>query len=844
MTSLTKRAVVCGLIVTLGLLSALPSVLPSFVSRHLPDWYADTTLSLGLDLRGGSQLLLNVDTAAVVQNEHQQLTDQLREQLRKNRLAYRTLTVSPEGPVIALRNAADMDPTLALVEALIQNPDTGTADYSVRRNGEVITMQPSPAFVERLAREAVERSLDVVRKRLNESGLVDPTIVHQGAEGILVQLPGVEDPAHIRALLGTTAQLTFHWVADAKTPADRPLQNLPYQASATTNNTSGLTIEQDSALAGKHIRDARLAYNPETNEPVVSFTLDRSGARLFADLSANNLGRALAIVLDGQVITAPVIRSVIGGQGEISGAFSATEASDLALLLRAGALPAPLEVAEERTVGPELGSDAISMGISTGVLGTALVFAFMLAVYGRWGVIACLALGVNIGLVFGVLSLLGATLTLPGIAGLILSIGMAVDANILINERIREESRRGRSPLMALDAGFKRAFRTILDSNITTLIAISLLFMVGSGPVRGFAVTMGIGLLVSLFTAIFFTRVLMEWRLIRRGRQPLSISGLAWLDRVGTSSLDVMRHRWLGLSVSALLSLASVALFFGPGLTYGIDFSGGYLLEIAARATSLADLRATLEPAFHQIMIQPLADTGNYLLRLPLTQTPLDSPIDLLGQLKGAVTDLVPGVQVLRAEMVGPKVSGSFADMTVLAILLAGLGMLAYLWLRYETHFAIATVVTLALDITKTLGFFSLTGIEFNLTAVAAILALIGYSVNDKVVVFDRVRELLQAEPDRPLADILNASIRSTLTRTVFTSVTTGLALLPMALAGGSAVASFAVPMVFGILVGTSSSLFIAAPLLLLLGERRSRHGLGQLRLTPEQTLPELATMP
>lgn len=843
MKPLTKRALVCGLIVILGLLSALPSVIPSSVSRQLPDWYADTTLSLGLDLRGGSQLLLNVDTAAVVQNEHQQLTDQLREQLREKRLAYRTLTVSPEGLVITLRNVADMGATLALVQALIQNPDTGTADYSVRRDAEVLALQASPAFVERLTREAVERSQEVVRKRLNESGLVDPTIVRQGAEGILVQLPGVDDPAHIRALLGTTAQLTFHWVADAKTPGDVPLQNLPYQASAS-DSTADLTIEQDSALAGKHIRDARLAYNPETNEPVVSFTLDRSGARLFADLSANNLGRALAIVLDGQVITAPVIRSVIGGQGEISGAFSATEASDLALLLRAGALPAPLEVAEERTVGPELGSDAISMGISTGVLGTALVFAFMLAVYGRWGVIACLALGVNIGLVFGVLSLLGATLTLPGIAGLILSIGMAVDANILINERIREESRRGRSPLMALDAGFKRAFRTILDSNITTLIAISLLFMVGSGPVRGFAVTMGIGLLVSLFTAIFFTRVLMEWRLVRRGRQPLSISGLAWLDRLGTSSLDVMRLRWLGLSVSALLSLASVALFFGPGLTYGIDFSGGYLLEIAAPAASLADLRATLEPAFQQIMIQPLAEAGDYLLRMPLAQTPLDSPVDLLGQLKTAVTDLVPGVQVLRAEMVGPKVSGSFADMTVLAILLAGSGMLAYLWLRYETHFAIATVVTLGLDITKTIGFFALTGIEFNLTAVAAILALIGYSVNDKVVVFDRVRELLQAEPDRPLKDILNASIRSTLTRTVFTSVTTGLALLPMALAGGSAVASFAVPMVFGILVGTSSSLFIAAPLLLLLGERRSRRGLGQLRLTPEQTLPELATMP
>ncbi|MDQ2077984.1 protein translocase subunit SecD [Marinimicrobium sp. ABcell2] len=744
MKNFTSRAVTCSLVILLGLLSALPNVLPDTTLEKLPDWYAANQLALGLDLRGGSHLLLAVDTSEILPEE-------------------------------------SLD-------------------------------------------EVMERSLEVVRRRLDETGMVEPTITRQGQDSILIQLPGVNDPGHIRDLLGTTAKMTFHWAAN---DSSLSVQRVPGQ-----NEGEYYQLEKRVALKGEHIRDARLAFNPDSNEPVVNFKLDREGARAFGEMTLANVGRPLAIVLDDTVLTAPVIRTpIMGGSGEISGGFSSREAHDLALMLRAGALPVPLTVIEERTVGPDLGSDAIAMGISTGLMGAGLVLAFMLALYGRWGLIACAGLSINIGLVFGTLSLLGATLTLPGIAGIILTIGMAVDANILINERIREEARKGLSARAALAAGFNRAYGTILDSSITTLIAISLLFLFGAGPIRGFAVTIAIGLLMSLFTAITVTRLLMEWRTRHLGRAPLEMSGPRFLQRLAACRpLNFMGTRFWGLALSALLSLGALGLLAQPGLNYGIDFSGGSLVEVRADV-DVEQLRAGFRTqGLEQLAIQEFGGAGQFLVRLPeqtAEQVASGAPVQ---ELKDAVLTLAPEAEFPRVEMVGPRVSGDFADASILAVLLAGTGMLLYLWFRFESHFASAIIATLALDLAKTLGFFVLLGIEFNLTAIAALLALIGYSVNDKVVVFDRIRENLRLTPDRPLKTVLNESITSTLSRTLFTSVTTFLAVLPMAVAGGSAVASFALPMLFGIVVGTSSSIYIAAPILMLLGERRDKKGLPQLR--------------
>jgi SecD/SecF fusion protein len=504
-------------------------------------------------------------------------------------------------------------------------------------------------------------------------------------------------------------------------------------------------------------------------------------------------------------------------------------------MLRAGALPAELVVLEERSVGPNLGSDSIRLGIVSGLVGAALVLGSMMLVYGQWGFIAWLGLCVNVLLTFAILALLRGTLTLPGIAGIILGVGMAVDANILINERIREETRAGKSARQALALGFEKAWAAILDSNITTLIAVSLLISIGSGPVRGFATTIGIGLVTSLFTVLGVTRLAMEWRINRHGREQLELGGLPLIDRLaaklspGKRVIDFMRAGSTGLLLSCVLSLGSVALFFTPGLNYGIDFSGGALLEVHAESTDISALRAAFADAgYGDVSIQEFGGGQDFQLRLAVPETDASSA-ELLDGIKATVQSVAPDADFPRAEVVGPRVSGDFAELSAIAVLTAGLGMLVYLWFRFENHFALAAILTIVLDLTKTIGFFALSGVEFNLTAVAALLALIGYSVNDKVVVFDRVRENLRAEPDADFTEVLNRSITSTLTRTVLTSGTTFLALLPMAWFGGAAVASFAQPLLFGIVVGTSSSIFIAAPILQRLGARRARLGLTQL---------------
>jgi len=840
MKSLSSRTLVYGLVIVLGLLSALPNVLSPDLASKLPDWYQQNRVSLGLDLQGGSHLLLEADLGELLVGENEALGDELVSALREQGISYGRPRITSEGIEMSIRQLEKADEAARLAQALANDSPDGTRRFSVERNGSQLTLTLTEAWKERLSADAVERSLEVVRRRLDETGLVDPSITRQGSQGILVQMPGVADPGEIRELLGTTAKMSFHWAARTPPQADISTIVLPDAQGDQQHR-----LERRVAMAGERIRDAHMAFHPDSGVPVVNFELDKAGARQFAEMTRDNIGRPLAIVLDGKVITAPVIRSEIGGSGEISGQFSSREASELAMLLRAGALPAPLDVLEERTVGPDLGSDAIAMGLTTGLLGAALVVVFMVGLYGGWGLIACVGLAVNIGLVFGILSLLGATLTLPGIAGIILTIGMAVDANILINERIREESRAGRPAWMALREGFGKAYRTILDSNFTTLIAVSLLFMFGSGPVRGFAVTIGIGLVTSMFTAIAFTRLIMERRIRGHERETLIISGIARLDRLSERGVNFMRGRVLGLLASAVLSLVAIAVFVHPGLKYGVDFTGGTVVEVRAPDIRVEQLRTTLQTqGVVDPAIQEVGSDGRFLIRLPADQGSAGSTAGQVDLVKSAVMAVEPAAEFPKVDMVGPKVSGGFSDATILAVLLAGAGMLGYLWVRFESHFALAATVTIALDLTKTIGFFVLAGVEFNLTAVAALLALIGYSVNDKVVVFDRIRENIRKTPERPMLEILNDSISSTLTRTVFTSVTTFLALLPMGIAGGSAVASFALPMLFGIVIGTSSSIFIASPILYYLGQRRASRGLPQLRPTAEELRKELELIP
>ncbi|MBB5185918.1 SecD/SecF fusion protein [Zhongshania antarctica] len=803
-------------IVLLGIITALPSLLPSNYLESAPAWYQHHKVTLGLDLRGGSHLLLHIDDKKLIADTSLQFADKLSSKLRENAISASPAKVNTDSIVVELRHSAQLSAAEQLVIDL--QKDQVPRPFRVSTSDNHLLIDMSKSYRETLLADAVQRSLEVLKRRINETGVVEPLITSQGKNGILVQLPGVKDPSRIKALIGRTAQMSFHLVHEPGPDGDAATLRL-----ADAESQQLYTLNRLALLSGGDVSDARLGFDPNTQEAVVNFRLNQHGAEIFADITKANIGRAFAVVLDDVVVTAPVIRGVIGGgSGQISGNFTSREAGDLALLLRAGSLPASLTIVEERTVGPDLGSDAIAMGVTTGLIGAALVLSFMMAAYGRWGLIANTALVVYSTLLIAALAALNATLTLPGIAGLILSLGMAVDANILINERIKEECRAAVSGRYAVQRGFERAFSTILDSNITTLIAVGLLFLFGSGPVRGFAVTMAVGLVLSMFTSIAFTRLIIDWRVNRLGRKPLNIQGLRLLNSFGKhKTIPFLKASRAGIIGSAILSLASLALLFQPGLNTGIDFNGGTVLEVRSTSTTSIDtVRQSLRSiALDNFAIQEFGEQGNFLVRLP-SQTQTKSPEADIAAIKTAIATVDAQVTFPRLEMVGPSVSGEFIATSAIAVLLACGGMFIYLWSRYERYFAIGAMATLALDVTKTLGFFALTGVEFNLTAIAALLALIGYSVNDKVVVFDRIRENLRATPDKPLYELINESLTSTLNRTVFTSATTFLAILPMGIAGGSAVASFALPMLFGIVIGTSSSILIAAPIVLLLGER------------------------
>jgi len=451
--------------------------------------------------------------------------DAVRQALRPGRIYYQTLQAEPEQNriLLKLREPAQQAAAIAALRPLISTEGpTAAPDLAIAGQPDgSITLSLSEVALNARAQSAVLQSIEIVRRRIDETGVVDPQITRQGDDRIVVQLPGISDPNRIKELLGKTAHMTFHLVDETANPAAGTVappgsEFLPMQ----DNPNERIAVRKRVDVDGGDLTDAQAGTNPQTGEWVVNFTFNSVGARRFGDITRANVNHKFAIVLDGKVISAPVIREpILGGRGEISGNFTASSATDLAVLLRAGALPAPLTVVEERSVGPELGADSIRAGAISLAVGFVLVIAFMATFYGLFGWFANLCLVVNLFLMLGIMSLLQATLTLPGMAGILLTLGMAVDANILINERIREEQRNGRPPLAALEHGFKRAYSTIFDSNATAFLAHVMLFIFGSGPVKGFAVTITVGIATSLFTAWMLTRLLVSrWYAATRPR--------------------------------------------------------------------------------------------------------------------------------------------------------------------------------------------------------------------------------------------------------------------------------------------------------------------------------------
>ncbi|MGB8073168.1 MAG: protein translocase subunit SecD [Pseudolabrys sp.] len=502
-------------------LFAVPNFLPEKMVQSWPKW-AQRHVVLGLDLQGGSHILLEVDTNAVRKEKLEALRDDVRRVLRDARVGYTGLVVRGNSVEVRIREGSNFDQAVDKLRELSQplggilGSSTGqrNLDVTPEAGGLVRLTLTEPAIVDRI-RQSVEQSIQIIERRVNELGTVEPLIQRQGVDRILVQVPGLQDPTRLKELLGKTAKLDFRMV-DVSIPAEQALQGrVPPDSeilySATAPKTPNL-VEKRVLVSGGDLTDAQPGFDQRTNEPIVSFRFNTSGARKFAQVTQENVGRPFAIILDNQVISAPVIREpILGGSGQISGSFTVESANDLAILLRAGALPAPLTIIEERTVGPGLGQDSIAKGKLSSYVGAAMVIAFMLVTYGLFGLFANIAVAINVAMIFGILSLLNATLTLPGIAGIVLTVGIAVDSNVLIYERIREEVRGGRTPINAIDAGFSRALATILDSNITTFIAAAVLFYIGTGPVRGFAVTLGIGIITTVFTAFTLTRLIVAY---------------------------------------------------------------------------------------------------------------------------------------------------------------------------------------------------------------------------------------------------------------------------------------------------------------------------------------------
>jgi len=498
-------------------LCAVPNFFPEATVKTWPTW-AQRRLVLGLDLQGGSHLLLEVDANSVKKDKLEQIRDDARRTLRDAKIVYTGLATKPDSVEVRITKDTDLPTALSKLRELSQ-PLGGLLGSNGQRSLEVsdaggglIRLTVPPAAITERTRQAVEQSITIIEKRVNELGTVEPLIQRQGVDRILVQVPGLQDPTRLKTILGQTAKMDFRMV-DTTVPADQAVKGqVPADSevlpSAESPNTP-YVIKKQVLVSGGDLTDAQPGFDQRNGQPIVNFKFNTSGSRKFAQATTENVKQPFAIVLDNKVISAPVIQEPItGGQGQISGNFTVQQANDLAILLRAGALPAPLTIIEERTVGPGLGQDSIASGELAAYVGSILVIVFMLLTYRLFGVFANIAVAINVAMIFGVLSLLNATLTLPGIAGIVLTVGIAVDSNVLIYERIREELRGGRTAISAIDAGFKRALSTILDSNITTFIAAAVLFYVGTGPVRGFAVTLGIGIVTTVFTAFTLTRLI------------------------------------------------------------------------------------------------------------------------------------------------------------------------------------------------------------------------------------------------------------------------------------------------------------------------------------------------
>jgi SecD/SecF fusion protein len=709
------------------------------------------------------------------------------------------------------------------------------------RGGTQIVLEAKDSPGRPVDGDTVARTLEVLRHRVDQLGVAEPSLQRSGERRVLVELPGVYDPREAVEVIGRTAQLAFHPVLGLAEPAaGEPATTAPPAGDGElvlADEGGGRLRLGPPALTGDAVGDARAELDPQFQARwQVAIELKGDGGRRWAALTGEaacepvgDPTRRVAIVLDGQVISSPQVdpsvaceQGIGGGQTVITGDFTGDEAGDLALLIRAGALPVPVEVVEQRTVGPTLGEAAIKASVQAAVLGAALTMLYMIGYYRLLGGLAAVAL-VCYGLIsFAVLLALRSTLTLPGIAGFVLAIGMAVDANVLVFERMREEHRAGASLRLSLERGFTRAFSAIADSSVTTLLAAGLLFFLASGAVRGFGVTLSVGVLVSLFSALVVTRVLVELvtraAAVRRRPGLLGLDGggrlAGWLATRGPDLIAKGRW-WLAASLVALLLAGAGLVVRGPN--FGVEFTGGRLLEYrTARPVDLDAARQALADAGFPRAVAQASGDGNLTVRT--------GELDEAGEqrVQRAVTQVGGQATELRDEFIGPTIGAELRRKALIAIGIARGMQLGYLAARFRWTFGAAAVAAMFHDVVILLGLFAWLGKPLDGVFLAALLTVIGYSVNDSVVVFDRIRERLRGPTREPLASLVNNACLQTIPRTVNTGLGALFILAALFVLGGDTLTDFALALLVGILVGTYSSVFVAAPLLVAF-ERRSR---------------------
>jgi preprotein translocase subunit SecD len=851
-----KRVIIWGMI-ALGIALALPNGFYTRVEQHndalaaieangetpalaeqvagWPSFLPSGLVNLGLDLRGGAHLLAEVRVQDAYETRIKALWPELRDALRPERATVGTIRLQPSAPDelhVRLSEPSGMDRAVEIARGLtrpvVSLSAAGERDYTVSSADGVLILKMSDAEKAATDDRTMQQSLEIIRNRIDEVGTREPTIQRQGSNRILIQVPGIGSAAELKELIGTTAQLTFQPVVrltrDGGAAPGFGNEILP----DLEDSEQFYVLETAPVVTGEDLVDAQPSFD-QNGRPAVSFRFDANGARRFGNYTAENVGSPFAIVLDKEVISAPRINEAIpGGSGIITGNFSIEESTNLAVLLRAGALPAELDFLEERTIGPELGADSIEAGKLACFAAFALVLAFMWAAYGRMGIYANIALIINVGLIFGLLSLIGATLTLPGIAGIVLTIGMAVDANVLIFERIKEEARTSKGPARAIELGYDKALSAIIDANITTFITALILFVMGSGPVRGFAITLGLGILTSVFTAIFVTRLFVVMWFERRRPKRLEFKSVLRLVPEKTS-WDFFKNLRLWAGISVLSLLIGLGANLTQGLNFGIDFQGG--TSIRTQSTAAVDVGAYRDALAQldlgDVVISEVFDPNFAedqhvaMVRIQAQNDQEAVTTEVIEQAEQALRSIAPDIKFVSVESVGPKVSGELIWTAVEAVVLAIFAVLVYIWLRFEWQFAVGAVLALVHDVLLTIGVFSILQIRFDLAIIAALLTIVGYSLNDTVVVFDRVRENLRKYKTTPLSDVLNLSINETLSRTLMTSVTTLLALIALYVLGGDVIRGFVFAMIWGVLVGTYSSVFIASGVLHRLGVNR-----------------------